>query len=175
MRRQPLWLQLEKAMPVNEQGLAELARTLTNRHFLDLVDACHLSYPEPSMDGDVLAALDSALGPSHQSLEVVDLRPDPAERLNQVTERLLPAGARLGTSAKAQKLAAMVLVGFDRLEGEENFTVTAAFRTRFQHDLAHRWVFLGEDRARLSRMFQSYAEPLYGASMDVTPLAWRRA
>lgn len=65
------------------------------------------------MDGDVLAALDSALGPSHQSLEVVDLRPDPAERLNQVTEHLLPASARLGTSAKVQKLAAMVLVGFD--------------------------------------------------------------
>lgn len=48
-------------MLVNEQGLAELARTLTNQHFLDLVDACHLSYPEPSMDSDVLAALDLAL------------------------------------------------------------------------------------------------------------------
>lgn len=163
-------------MLVNEQGLAELARTLTNPHFLDLVDACHLSYPEPSMDSDVLAALDLALGPSHQRLEVVDLRPDPAALLNQVTERMLPPGARPGTSANVQKSAvAMVLVGFDRLEGEENFTITAAFRTRFQHDLGHRWVFLGEDRPRLSRIFQSYAEPLYGASMDVTPIAWRRS
>ena len=63
--------------------------------------------------------------------------------------------------------------GFDLLEGPGNDAPTYPFRSAFQFDEDHRWLFLGRDWQRLKRLFASYHLPLYQAASDLTPACWR--
>lgn len=91
-------------------------------------------------------------------MEVIDLRPAPAELLDAVTQRLCGfEGQRVRNQAPAVQVLA--LDGFDLLEGPSHDGPTYPFRSQFQFDEDFRWLFQGRDWRRLRRLFGSYRLP----------------
>lgn len=106
--------------------------------------------------------------------EIVDLRPDPATRLNQVTARLRDLNDRTKDNKQPWPVL-LILEGFDLLEGSENDAPTFPFRSRFQFDQEHLWLFVGREWKRLRKIFGDRRLPLYRAASDVTPDIWRNS
>lgn len=67
----------------------------------------------------------------------------------------------------------LILDGFDLLEGDKNDAPTFPFRSKFQFDQEHLWLFMGRDWPRLRNIFGDRRLPLYRAASDVTPETWR--
>lgn len=108
--------------------------------------------------------------------EVIDLRPDPGALLDQVTTRLCDTNHMIGTKElePTPLPTLLILEGFDLLEGAANEGPTFPFRSRFQFDREHLWLFMGRDLQRLRRMFGDPRLPLYGAASNITPNTWGR-
>lgn len=104
--------------------------------------------------------------------EVVDLRSDPAARLDQVTARLQEINDRSNAN-KHPWPTLLILDGFDLLEGSKNDAPTFPFRSRFQFDREHLWLFMGRDWQRLHRLFGDRRLLLYRAASNITPEPWR--
>lgn len=104
--------------------------------------------------------------------EVVDLRPNPSARLDQVTARLRDFNDRTNDN-KQPWPTLLILEGFDLLEGSKNDAPTFPFRSRFQFDREHLWLFMGRDLQRLRKVFGDRRLPLYHAATNITPEPWR--
>lgn len=121
--------------------------------------------------GTFLRSLEKAVTERGVEMEVVDLRPAPAEALNEVTARITASNRRRGEPLTHRTL--LVLLGFDLLEGHEREGPIYPFRSEFQFDERHIWLFMGQDRSRLARLFHNRKLPLYLAAQDLTPPEWR--
>ena len=131
----------------------------------------YLACPDDACAQAVLRAVGPVSAANGVPMEVIDLRPAPAERLSGVTARLAGIdGVRHRLEAPPIRL--LVLEGFDRMEGPDNDAPTYPFRSWFQFDQDHLWLFLGRDWHRLSRLFVRYRLPLYHAATDLTPARW---
>ena len=108
-------------------------------------------------------------------VEVIDLRPAPAERLDAVTARL--DGWRSGSvdSEAGTMPTLLILRGFDVFGDDTHDTPTYPFRSEFQFDRKFLWLFVGRDPSRMRFLFGSYRRPLYQAASDITPEDWRPA
>ena len=107
-------------------------------------------------------------------VEVVDLRPAPAERLDAVTARLDGWGGAPRNDASPAPTV-LILRGFDVFGDEASDGPTYPFRSNFQFDHKFLWLFIGRDAARMRFLFGSYRRPLYRAAGDITPEDWRPA
>ena len=150
----------------------QVAAEYVHRLFPSFRMPAFLACPDDAGADAVLTAIERAAAAKDVPMEIVDLRPAPAERLSGVTARLY------GFSGRQQRLEMppvriLALEGFDLLEGPENDAATYPFRSKFQFDEDYRWLFLGRDWHRLNRMFSSYHLPLYHAASDITPASWR--
>ncbi|MEG3191610.1 hypothetical protein [Lysobacter sp. D1-1-M9] len=143
-----------------------------HRLFPAFVEPGFVACPDKHLPA-LLDAMTQAVSARGVDMELIDLRPEPAERLNGVTERLCESNRQSPNSALPPRL--MVLVGFDLLEGHDHEEPTYPFRSEFQFDEQHLWLFVGHDRSRLGRLFHSHKLPLYMAARDLTPEPWRRS
>lgn len=128
--------------------------------------------PDDTATATVVVAITLAAAARGVATEYLDLRPAPAKHLDEVTARLRDFGE--GASAgSAAPIRVLILDGFDTFEGEGHDAPIYPFRSRFQFDREHLWLFLGRDWPRLRRMFGSSRSPLYHAASDLTPEPWR--
>jgi len=103
--------------------------------------------------------------------EVIDLRPAPEELLDQVTGRL--EEFRPSQEPSDQMPTLLILRGFDVFGDDAHSEPTYPFRSKFQFDTSHLWLFLGRDASRMQWLFASYDRPLYRSAADITPKSWR--
>lgn len=158
----------------NERLIGDVVTQYVHRLFPSYRSPAYLSCQDNSCAQEMLAAITRAADAKDVDTEVVDLRSNPARLLNGVTERLREFdGKREQCQTEAIRL--LVLDGFDLLEGPDNDAPTYPFRSRFQFDEDHLWLFLGQDWRRLRRLFEDYQLPLYHAALDLTPAVWKRA
>jgi len=159
--------------PPNAQDLAEqVATAFVHRLFPSLRSPAFLACPDDECADICRTAITAAAKRKRVKTEVVDLRPDPATRLNQVTARLRDINDRTNDD-KHPWPTLLILDGFDSLEGRKRDAPTFPFRSRFQFDREHAWLFMGRDWQRLRRMFGDRRLSLYQAASNITPEPWR--
>ena len=134
----------------------------------------YLACPDNPCSEMCCSAITAAAKRKRVKTEIVDLRPDPATRLNQVTARLRHINDRTEDNNQPWPVL-LILDGFDLLEGSKNDAPTFPFRSRFQFDREHVWLFMGRDWQRLRRLFGDCRLPLYQAASNITPEPWRMA
>lgn len=149
----------------------QVAAAFVHRLFPSVRPPAYLACPDARCSDMCRIAIAAAAKRKRVKTEVVDLRPDPAARLNQVTARLRNINDR--TNNKQLRPTLLILDGFDLLEGSKNDASTFPFRSVFQFDREHRWLFMGRDLQRLRRMFGDRRLPLYHAASDITPEPWQ--
>ena len=160
-------------LPSDTQALAEqVAATFVHRLFPSLRSPVFLACPDDECAAICRTAIAVAAKRKRVKTEVVDLKPDPAAQLDQVTARLRDINDRTN-NAKHPWPTLLILDGFDLLEGHKNDAPTFPFRARFQFDREHLWLFMGRDWQRLRRMFRDRRLPLYEAASNITPEPWR--
>lgn len=158
--------------PSSTQAVADqVAAAFVHRLFPSLRTPAYLACPDDACSETCRAAIATAAKKKHVKTEVVDLRPEPAIRLNQVTGRLRDINYRTNDDRQPWPTL-LVLEGFDLLEGSKNDAPTFPFRSRFQFDREHLWLFMGRDLQRLRRMFSDRRLPLYRAASNLTPESW---
>lgn len=106
-------------------------------------------------------------------VDVIDLRPSPAERLDAITARLDGWGSRAVDVAPDAMPTLLILRGFDVFGDDTHDTPTYPFRSEFQFDRKFLWLFIGRDASRMRFLFGSYRRPLYQVAGDITPEEWR--
>ena len=107
-------------------------------------------------------------------VDVIDLRPSPAERLDAVTARLV-GWKRVTGDGEPDAPTLLILRGFDVFGDDTHDAPTYPFRSKFQFDRQFLWLFVGRDASRMRFLFASYRRLLYQAAGDITPEAWRPA
>ena len=159
--------------PSNAQALADqVAAAFVHRLFPSLRSPAFLACPDDECAAICRTAITAAAKRKRVKTEVVDLRPDPAARLDQVTTRLRDINHR--TECNEQPWPVLVILeGFDLLEGSKHDAPTFPFRSRFQFDQEHLWLFMERDWQRLRRLFGDRRLPLYQAASNITPEPWR--
>lgn len=130
--------------------------------------------PTDEAEQAVIDAVTQAATDRSIPVEVIDLRPAPAERLDAVTARLDGWGGALSHDASTVPTL-LILSGFDVFGDEASESPTYPFRSDFQFDRKFLWLFIGRDPARMRFLFASYRRPLYQAAGDITPEDWRAA
>lgn len=105
-------------------------------------------------------------------VDVIDLRPAPAERLDAVTARLGGWGSRTIDDTPDAMPMLLILRGFDVFGDDAHDGPTYPFRSEFQFDRKFLWLFIGRDASRMRFLFGSYRRPLYQAASDITPEDW---
>lgn len=148
----------------------QIVGKFVHRLFPSFVEPGFLGCP-PEYLTPFLISLEKAVTDRGTEIEIIDLRSAPAKVLGQVTDRITAGNRRRGEPVTQRKL--LVLLGFDLLEGRERDEATYPFRSEFQFDERHIWLFVGHDRDRLARLFHSRKLPLYLAAQDLTPSEWR--
>lgn len=143
-----------------------------HRLFPGFRSPAYLACPDDCIENAVITAIAEAASAKGVHTDVIDLRPTPAERLDAVTAQLHGFGDP-GVSSGRSEATLLVLKGFDLLEGKENDAPTYPFRSKFQFDQEHLWLFTGRDWQRLRRLFNNYSLPLYDAASNCTPEEWR--
>jgi hypothetical protein len=156
------------AQAVADQVAAEFVHWL----FPSMRTPAYLACPDDACAEICRTTIAKAAKKKRVQTEVVDLRPDPAARLDQVTARLRDINAPI-MGGKQPRPTLLILDGFDLLEGSKNDAPTFPFRSRFQFDMEHLWLFMGRDLQRLRRMFADRRLPLYQAATNITPEPWR--
>lgn len=151
--------------------IGRVAGQYVHRLFPAFRSPAYLACPDEATESAAIAAIAKAAGVKGVRTEVIDLRPAPAERLNGVTDRL---HGFHGPASGGSEATLLVLTGFDLLEGEQNEAPTYPFRSKFQFDQEHLWLFVGRDWNRLRRILSSNSLPLYSAASSCTPEEWRR-
>ena len=104
-------------------------------------------------------------------VEVIDVRPAPAARLDAVTARLVTSVDESSDSESVPTL--LILLGFDVFGDDAHDGPTYPFRSRFQFDKQFLWLFVGREASRMRFLFGSHQRPLYRAAGDITPEDWR--
>ncbi|WP_152597874.1 hypothetical protein [Novilysobacter arseniciresistens] len=157
---------------IDDALIRNVASLFVHRLFPSFRRPAYLGCPNELIEQAVLAAIARSASERGVIAEVVDLRPAPADRLNHVTARLADARWH-GTRSEGADIKLLILRGFDLLEGSENDVPTYPFRSEFQFDENHVWLFVGRDWRRLNRMFNGPKLPLYMAATSCTPKEWR--
>jgi len=152
--------------------IRRVAGEYVHRLFPAFRSPAYLACPDETTENAAIAAIATAASVKGVSTEVIDLRPAPAERLDGVTDRL---HGFHGPDSGGAGATLLVLTGFDLLEGEQNEAPTYPFRSQFQFDQEHLWLFVGRDWGRLRRLFNSYSLPLYRAASSCTLEEWRHS
>ncbi|WP_458788729.1 antitoxin Xre/MbcA/ParS toxin-binding domain-containing protein [Dyella jiangningensis] len=106
------------------------------------------------------------------SVEVIDLRPAPVERLCAITERLDGWQRGATDSGPGQVPTLLILRGFDAFGDDTHDGPTYPFRSKFQFDRKFLWLFVGQDASRMRFLFDSHQRPLYRAAGEITPEDW---
>ena len=150
--------------------LQQVIDKFVHRLFPALVEPGFVACPDKHLPA-LLDAMTQAVAARGVTLELIDLRPAHAELLDGVTERIT-ASNRQPRDPSLPRDRLLVLVGFDLLEGRKHDEPTYPFRSEFQFDEHHLWLFVGRSRSRLARLFYSYKLPLYRAARDLTPDPW---
>ena len=127
--------------------------------------------PSDEAEQAVVDAVTQAAAARAIPVEVIDVRPAPAERLDAVTARL--DGWRRGAVDREPGPTLLILRGFDIFGDDTRDAPTYPFRSEFQFDRKFLWLFIGRDAARMRFLFGSYRRPLYLAASDITPEAWQ--
>lgn len=155
------------------QELAEqVAAAFVHRLFPSLRSPAYLACPDDESAERCRAAIAAAAKKRRVKTELVDLRPAPAARLDSITARLRDINDRTDDDRHLWPTL-LILDGFDLLEGSKKDAPTFPFRSRFQFDREHLWLFMGRDLKRLRRMFGDHRLPLYLAASNITPEPWR--
>ncbi|HET7329914.1 hypothetical protein [Dyella sp.] len=157
----------------DDELIRTTAEQFIHRLFPNFRSPGYLACPDGRIEDAMVAAIVEGACAKGVRTEVVDLRPAPADLLDKVTSRLHGFGGQ-GVSSEKSELTLLVLKGFDLLEGKEHDAPTYPFRSKFQFDQEHLWLFVGRDWQRLRRLFSSYSLPLYYAASNYTPKEWRR-
>ena len=150
----------------------QVAAAFVHRLFPSLRSPAYLAGPNDECADRCRFAIARAASKRRVKTEVVDLRPAPAARLDSITARLRDINDRTNDD-KHPWPTLLILDGFDLLEGSKNDAPTFPFRSRFQFDREHLWLFMGRDLKRLRRMFGDRRLPLYLAASNITPELWR--
>lgn len=159
--------------PFDAQALADqAAAAFVHRLFPSLRSPAFLACPDDECADICRTAITAAAKRKRVKTEVVDLKPDPAARLDQVTARLRDINDRTHDD-KHPWPTLLILDGFDLLEGSKHDAPTFPFRSRFQFDRGHLWLFMGRDWQRLRRLFGDRRLTLYQAASNITPEPWR--
>jgi hypothetical protein len=160
------------AAPSIQELADHVAAEFVHRLFPSLRSPAYLACPDDESAERCRSAIVRAAHKRRVKTEVVDLRPAPAARLDSVTARLRDINDRTNDD-KHPWPTLLILDGFDLLEGSKNDAPTFPFRSRFQFDREHVWLFMGRDLKRLRRMFGDHRLPLYLAASNITPEPWR--
>lgn len=151
---------------------AAIAAQLAGSYLHHLVPAfrtpARLICPSNEAELAVVEAMTQASAARGIPVEVIDLRPAPAERLDAVT-----ALCGRGSKERDAMPTLLILRGFDVFGDDTHEAPTYPFRSEFQFDKKYLWLFIGRDATRMRFLFGSYRRPLYQAADDITPDAWR--
>jgi hypothetical protein len=129
--------------------------------------------PSDEAEQAVVDALTQAAAVRGIPVEIIDLRPAPAARLDAVTARLDGWRSQSPGGDSDTMPTLLILRGFDIFGDDEHDGPTYPFRSQFQFDRKFLWLFLGRDWRRMWWLFGSYRRPLYQAAGDITPEDWR--
>lgn len=132
----------------------------------------HLGCPSDAAEQAVVEAVTRAAVARGIPVEVIDVRPAPAKRLDAVTARLGPSGRETADDGPVPTL--LILRGFDVFGDDTHDRPTYPFRSEFQFDEKFLWLFVGRDASRMRFLFGSYQRPLYHAASEITPEDWRQ-
>lgn len=157
-------------IPQSSAVIDSVIARFVHRLFPSYVNPAFVACP-PDCTKAFLGALAHTVADRGVQTEVIDLRPSPATTLGQVTDRIYLSNRQSDEPACPRSL--VVLLGFDLLEGHDREEPIYPFRSEFQFDERHLWLFLGHDRSRLARLFHNRKLPLYLAAGDLTPQEWR--
>ncbi|WP_156112225.1 hypothetical protein [Novilysobacter defluvii] len=157
-------------VPETDAFIEQIVDKFVHRLFPSFVEPGFVACPDEHFPAFAAAMTRAAMARGVVT-EVIDLRPAPAERLDEVTERIYVSNRQPLDPTSPPRL--LVLVGFDLLEGHDHEEPTYPFRSEFQFDKQHLWLFVGRDRRRLGRLFHNRKLPLYRAAQDLTPQEWR--
>jgi len=165
--------------PAAPPTLAAIAAQVAGGFFHHLVPAfrppARLVCPSDEAEQAVVDAMTQAAAARGIPVEVIDLRPAPAERLDAVTARLDGWRSRAVDDAPDAMPTVLILQGFDVFGDDAHEGPTYPFRSEFQFDRKFLWLFIGRDASRMRFLFGSYRRPLYQAAGDITPEDWRPA
>lgn len=128
--------------------------------------------PSDQAEQAVVDAVTQAAAARGIPVEVIDLRPAPAERLDAVTARLDGWRSRAADDVPDVMPTLLILRGFDVFGDDAHEGPTYPFRSQFQFDRKFLWLFIGRDVSRMRFLFGSYRRPLYQAAGDITPKDW---
>lgn len=103
--------------PKTDGLIQQIVDKFVHRLFPSFVEPGFVACPDKHLP-ELLAALTRAVAAQGVTTEVIDLRPAPAERLDDVTERIYASNQRPADPASSPCL--LVLVGFDLLEGQNH-------------------------------------------------------
>ena len=131
--------------------------------------------PSDEAEQAVVDAVTQAAASRGVPVEIIDLRPAPAERLDAVTARLDGWRSRAVDGNPDAMPTLLILRGFDVFGDDTHEGPTYPFRSQFQFDQKFLWLFIGRDASRMRFLFGSYRRPLYQAAGDITPEDWRAA
>ena len=138
---------------------AAIAAQLAGSYLHHLVPAfrtpARLICPSNEAELTVVEAMTQASAARDIPVEVIDLRPAPAERLDAVTARLCGRGSK----ERVAMPTLLILRGFDVFGDDTHEAPTYPFRSEFQFDKKHLWLFIGRDCVRRRR---SINRPNYG-------------
>ena len=129
--------------------------------------------PSDEAEQAVVDAVTHAAADMGIHVDVIDLRPAPAEGLDAVTARLDGWRSSAVDDAPDAMPTLLILRGFDVLGDDAHEGPTYPFRSEFQFDRKFLWLFIGRDASRMRFLFGSYRRPLYQAASDITPESWR--
>lgn len=168
-------MQTLRAMAAHVPSIQAIANQVVaefvHRLFPSLRSPAYLACPDDECADLCCRTIAAAANKRKVKTEVVDLKPAPAVRLDAITARLRDINDRT-TDGKQPWPTLLILDGFDVLEGSKNDAPTYPFRSRFQFDKEHLWLFMGRDLQRLRRMFSDHRLPLYHAASNITPESW---
>lgn len=127
--------------------------------------------PSEEAEQAVVDAVTRAAAARGIPVEVIDVRPAPAERLDAITARLGTSEGETGDNGLIPTL--LILRGFDVFGDDIHDGPTYPFRCEFQFDGNFLWLFIGRNASRMDFLFCSYQRPLYQAAGNITPKDWQ--
>ena len=127
--------------------------------------------PSDEAEQAVVDAVTHAAAARRIRVDVIDVRPAPAERLDAITARLKTTESE--TTENGPMPVLLMFLGFDVFGDETRDAPTYPFRSIFQFDRKFLWLFIGRDPVRMRFLFGNDRRPLYLAAVDITPRDWQ--
>ena len=162
--------------PRSPQAIAEqVASAFIHRLAPAFRPPARLVCPSDEAELAVMEAVTAAASTRGITVEVIDVRPAPAERLDAITARLAASIDEYQSAASESVPTLLILRGFDVFGDYTHEGPTYPFRSRFQFDKQFLWLFVGRDASRMRFLFGSHQRPLYRAAGDITPEDWQES